>query len=227
MVAKTYAGLKLTPSLVEGAEEQAVKVLREYFLATTSNGHPRYSGGQFDSWDPSNTRAASADTFTADDLVAVSFLAVDVPGDAAIQLQKTRREEFDSLLKAVGSDRDLADESNVADGDFPVWPLWHALMGLPSIGPTTASKLLARKRPRLVPIFDSVIKEHLLGGNGSQWAPLRAALAADNRAFHVRMLALRDAADLPEEISPLRILDVLAWMDGSGRTAKLMTPVEA
>lgn len=38
-----------------------------------------------------------------------------------------------------------------------VWQLEQALRTVPSVGRTTASKLIARKRPRLYPIYDAVV----------------------------------------------------------------------
>jgi hypothetical protein len=61
-----------------------------------------------------------------------------------------------------------------------------------------------------------VINTHLLGGTGIHWEPLHAVLRADNNRLHQRLLRLRRDAGLGEHVSALRILDVLAWMDGRG-----------
>ncbi|MFC9841432.1 DUF6308 family protein [Rhodococcus sp. NPDC127530] len=42
------------------------------------------------------------------------------------------------------------------------------------------------------------------------------ALLADDAALHHRLLFLREA-DVPEEISALRVFDVIGWMDGKNR----------
>ncbi|MBO1755282.1 DUF6308 family protein [Allobranchiibius sp. CTAmp26] len=218
----TYDGLTLTPSLQPGAQDQAVAVLKEYFTHRGASGNLLYSGGAFDGWDPSGTRTASENIFTADDIVAVSLLSVDVPGQAAISILETRRNEFATLLGAVGPDRDLVDEPSIEEGVFPGWPLWRALMDLPGMGPTTVSKILARKRPRLIPVYDSVIRTHVFNNSGMQWVPLWNALRADDGAQQQQLVQLRASAGLPEYISPLRIFDVLAWMDGTGRTQALL-----
>ena len=36
-------------------------------------------------------------------------------------------------------------------------------------------------------------------------------------ALHRRLLSIREEAGLPEEISALRVFDVIAWMDGKNR----------
>lgn len=45
---------------------------------------------------------ASADVFTADDVVAVSLLSVRLTGRAAYELLVRRRDEFSALLARVG-----------------------------------------------------------------------------------------------------------------------------
>jgi hypothetical protein len=50
--------------------------------------------------------------------------------------------------------------------------------------------------------------------NRSQWEPLRAALRANEYALHDRLLRLRDRVGLPDVVSALRILDVIAWREG-------------
>ena len=123
----------------------------------------------------------------------------------------------------MGPDRNLADEASVAESEFrPAWDLWRALSELPGLGPTTVSKLMARKRPHLIPIFDSVINAIVLGGSGVLWSPLHTALTADNRALQKRLLRVRAAAGLDEAVSALRVFDVLAWMDGSGNSDKAL-----
>jgi len=42
------------------------------------------------------------------------------------------------------------------------------------------------------------------------WEPLRLALRANDDALHHRLLRLRTAAGLPEQISALRVFDVIA-----------------
>ncbi|MDV7357674.1 DUF6308 family protein [Rhodococcus oxybenzonivorans] len=46
--------------------------------------------------------------------------------------------------------------------------------------------------------------------------PVREALRANDGALHCRLLSIRAAAGVPE-ISALRMLDVIAWMDGKAR----------
>lgn len=218
-----YAGLHLTPSLLAGAEDRAVGVLRYYYRPLRGK-KAGFTGGAWDSFDPSGTRAAMVNTFTADDLVSAALLSAPITGRAAVEVLDRRRDEFERLLTDLGPDRDFVDEPSVkdAEGFAPAWKLWRALRDLPGIGPTRASKLMARKRPRLIPVYDGVIKQYVLASTGNQWVPLHAALTAHDRALHRRLLRAREMAGLSVAVSPLRVFDVLAWMDGSGNSTKAL-----
>jgi hypothetical protein len=204
------------PEAFAGIDDgRALDLLRRYY--GPGFGEPGfYTGSLFDVWDSTGTRAQDVDRFTADDLVAVGLLSVDVDPRAAIQLLSTRAGEFAALLAAVGPDRDLADENAVHDQDWVGWRLQQELQDLPGTGPTTASKLFARKRPRLRPIWDSVVAQ-VTGGRERLWAPLQTALSAEDRTLHRRLQDLRAAAGLPPQVSVLRVFDVIAWMEGKSR----------
>jgi hypothetical protein len=77
-------------------------------------------------------------------------------------------------------------------------------------------QVLARKRPRLRPIWDSVVVK-VTHTRDRQWKPVREALRADNCALHNRLLQLRDQAALSPAVSALRVLDVIAWREGKDR----------
>ena len=72
---------------------------------------------------------------------------------------------------------------------------------------------MARKRPRLVPIYDKVLRQ-VMGLEKGQWAPLNAALRANGGEPQERLLGLQRGAGLPASVSALRVLDVIAWRDG-------------
>jgi len=159
-------------------------------------------------------QAALKQLDTADDLVAVTFLSVRVKATGAYWLLGPRAEHYNALLQAIGDDRDFADvDGRDITPDSPAWILETELRKLPGVGRTIASKLMARKRPRLVPIYDKVLGK-VMGLDDGHWQPLNAALRADDQALQSRLLELRAAANLPESISALRVLDVIAWRDG-------------
>lgn len=207
--------IRLPKVLREGDDATAIDILREYFTrSVVKTGHIR-TGARWDAWDPSGRRDADADVFTADDLVAVTLLSVRVPAQGAWLLLGERRDEMTGLLAAVGPDRDLVDESDPMTSASPAWQLENALREIHGIGRTIASKLIARKRPRLYPIYDDVVGRQL-GTRAAHLEPIRLALREDDGALHGRLLDLRDRAGLDESVPALRVLDVLAWMQGKG-----------
>jgi hypothetical protein len=116
----------------------------------------------------------------------------------------------------LAPDRDLADEANVLHDGWVGWDLRKELLALPGVGPTLATKLFGRKRPRLRPIWDSVVSI-VTATPGQQWEPMRQALRENDLALHHRLLRLRADADLPTQVSALRILDVVSWVEGKDR----------
>lgn len=205
----------LPNALLDPDDTAALKLLDRYF-GSADLGYLPAGGAAFDTWDSPGTRAEDSDRFTADDLVAVTFLSVVVPASAARRLLVDERDRFSELLVALGPDRDLASIEEPLPDDWVGWDLMSALRRLPDVGTTTASKLLARKRPRLRPIWDSVVVA-VTGTRARQWEPLRAALRADDAALQRRLLRLRDRAGLDERISALRVFDVIAWREGKDR----------
>lgn len=80
----------------------------------------------------------------------------------------------------------------------------------------TAHKLLARKRPHLLPVYDSVLRDALQGSTRAFWLPLRNELLQQGGALVDRLAQLRDDAGLPPETPLLRVLDVAVWMRNFG-----------
>jgi hypothetical protein len=195
-------------------DEPALKLLRNYYERAGASLGP-FTGAAFDTWDSTGMRSQDADLFTADDLVAITFLSVRVGPRAAYLLLHEHRPVFSELLRKIGPDRDLVDETETLPEEWPGWTLDKELMLLPDVGPTIASKLVARKRPRLIPIYDSVVS-NVLGTNQDHWESIRVALRRDDRTLHNRLLGLKEKAHLPVEVSALRVLDVIAWMEGKG-----------
>ncbi|WP_283295010.1 DUF6308 family protein [Rhodococcus sp. IEGM 1351] len=70
--------------------------------------------------------------------------------------------------------------------------------------------------PRQLSTLHSVVSQ-VLGTERAHLNPVREALRADDGALHRRLLSIRKEAGLPEEISALRVFDVIAWMDGKNR----------
>ncbi len=156
---------RLPDALAQQDDAAALGLLHRYHGEPF--GSSPFTGAMFDVWDSTGTRAGDADRFTADDLVAVTFLSVDTPGPAAIHVLRDRTDEFNALLAEIGPDRDMADETGPITRDWPAWRLNTRLRDLDDVGPVIASKLLARKRPRLLPIWDTVVAKVTANRNRS------------------------------------------------------------
>jgi len=205
---------RLPEALQSPDDEVALGYLRKYYMERP--GTPLgadYTGARFDVWDSTGTRNADADRFTADDLVAVSFLSVAVPSKAAWELLQGRPADFNALLAEV-PDQDLADvDPRDINEVWPAWRLWEELRQLRGVDWVIAGKLLARKRPRLIPIYDRVVKT-VTGGDRNYWVPVCKAFQADDQALRRRLLRLHEEAGLPAAVPGLRVFDVIAWMEG-------------
>jgi Family of unknown function (DUF6308) len=80
------------------------------------------------------------------------------------------------------------------------------------LGPVAAGKLLARKRPHLVPVYDSYI-ERVLGRtrtHGTWWRDLWCRLNRD-AALVSELKAVRKRAGAGH-LSLLRTFDIMCWM---------------
>jgi len=202
--------------------DEAAALVTEYYTKLYRNDAPQ-TGSRFDNWAGGGDCGEAADIVTADDVLAVSFLSVQVPAAAAIGLLETYRAKVTSLLEEIPTDLDLAvvasdDYEDLLGAQSPATKLWHLLRGTDTyrwgIGPTTASKIMARKRPRLIPIYDSVVGPLMnLNDHGTQWRTWHTALT-DGSGLPERLRAIRETSGIDAQISDLRTMDVVLWMHG-------------
>lgn len=197
-------------ALITSAEdfEYANKLMRNYWFDQP------YTGRYFDRQrDP-----AHPDEITERDLVAVSMLGVTIPAPVEIWLLSDEgREQVAELLSPVPVDAEFRVDGRLLDDGGDLYRLWK-LLGQASwpnpnpandMGTTKISKLIAAKRPHLVPIYDSAIRD-LLGPVGNYWDAYRHAL--DDEGMVKFSIAVAEA---PAEIPFLRKLDSLLWMFGT------------
>jgi hypothetical protein len=202
-------------------EDYAVGLVREY-LEKDSDGRFRYSGAYFERLAGGGDRPEVAYQVTAEDLLAVSMLSVRVIRYYALDVLVYQAREISSLLAQIPVNVALADagaEELIAD-DGPAWKLWTLLREIKPpleksrLGPVAAGKLLARKRPQLIPVYDSYVKKVLdrTHVDGTFWTDLRCQLTKDTKLVSelgaVRARAGADAVHL----SLLRVFDIMCWM---------------
>ncbi|WP_257134994.1 DUF6308 family protein [Streptomyces sp. wa1063] len=193
--------------------EQVADDLRRYFAIGLPPGAGVFTGGRFEHLTGGGDRRQVANRFTAEDLIAVQTLSVTVPAPVALDLlEGPLGAQLSHLLRSIPADTDLADAdaSVVADGS-PAHQAWSLLENQHKVGWVIAGKLLARKRPRLLPVYDRVVR-CALGRPPSFWTELRTALRENDGGLHHRLIDLRQSAGLPDTVSALRIADVAVWM---------------
>lgn len=180
--------------------------LAEYFADDEPDGG--YTGRWFEYF------SARSDErhLDANDVAAAATLSVPLGGKTVRSLF-ARAEQFDAFL-AEAPDRHAklwdVDEAELADG-APLAQAYSVLRSTPGIGYVTASKIMACKRPHLVPIRDTVV-EHLLGAGPAWWVPWRQVVTDKELRELVEEIT---PANVPAGISILRRLDVILWRAGT------------
>ncbi|OIK01070.1 hypothetical protein BIV25_05910 [Streptomyces sp. MUSC 14] len=203
-------------------DENAVRLLVEYFTHRRTSGDLFYSGAHFERLGGGGDAEHVADRFDTNDLVAITMLSVSLEPHGAINLLTDPDGHWARLLSLIPRDARLEDAGSdalIAEGG-PAWELWERLADNKhpnkpdGSGPVIAGKLLARKRPHLIPIYDIRVKQFFQRpkNDHSFWASLAAALRADNGTFFNQLVHLRRKAGIGEDIGVLRVFDVIAWM---------------
>lgn len=216
----SYYGVRvLTRVLSRIIEHEKVPGTRRIKL----NPSAAFSGAYFDRFE--GEPDPNPDQFLAEDVLAVSLLSAPIPPRAIQALLYDESSRFNDMLAEIPKNLDFF-EANISHLELAM-NLETALI-LPKsnyVGPVRASKLIARKRPQLYPIFDSVVMRQLLRKrNGAFILPLHKLLTEDPKIKASVMNGLsevRAAAHLPESLSLIRVLDVLVWMDGEGKQQAL------
>lgn len=194
----------------------AAERLSTYFHLHGADGEPAYTGAKFEAFAGGGDRAAVRDRFTAEDIVAVSLLSVNVKPPAALRILGVQASVLTALLADIPADLDLYDTTAAVHiaAQSPADHLWRALRAA-GVGPVTTSKLLARKRPRLLPVIDSVVKATLNHPpRASFWTMLNHQLRVDDSRLVTLLEAARAEAGLEDSVSVIRCFDVVVWLVG-------------
>lgn len=157
-----------------------------------------FAGRDFD-----HLGSSPPDRVTIDDLLAASLLDISWPPLVVRKVLNELSTPISRNLADIGQETDFWDASDqelrAADD------LWFTLVGLKDVDKAKASKLMARKRPRLVPISDEVVMA--IGARGETWPVIRQCL--QDESFRDTILVLRGKGS--EDASVLRLLDVALW----------------
>ena len=217
----TVAGIDLERVRAILDHDDTVADLRRYFgVGLPAQQVPPFTGGWFERVGRDGDRGKVANRITADDLIAVETLSVRVPSRVALDLLHGELgERFAAMLTRIPLPMTLADpdaSEHVAPHSAAdqAWELLDAQVG---VGWVTAGKVLARKRPHLIPVYDGVVKcalgRNALGRRGDAfWLDLHDALVSDNLALNSRLTDLAVRAEIDPGVSVIRCLDVIIWM---------------
>lgn len=192
---------------VLGAEDR--QHVEAYFSLEAAN---RYAGTEFNTLGLNHPHSVASD-----DLLAVHLLGrmtFDPPTVRNLILPGEVNRKITGLLREIDPQIELwkdAAESAIEAADH----LWHVLTAIDGIGPVIAGKLLARKRPRLVPILDERVQKYFAPPAGRFWATLRAALEGHGLPDMIDSALRPDwlkGVEIESKVTTLRLLDVAVWM---------------
>lgn len=205
------------PARLRG-EDFATSLVKRY-LATCTAGRARYSGAYFERIGGGGDREDIANQFTAEDLLAVTMLSVRIEGYHALEILRYQASKLNDLLSQIPHDLALQDPRATAHiaKSGPARRLWDTICDIEPrpqsnrIGPVAAGKLLARKRPRLLPVYDSRIKKVLNRPrtDNQWWHDLHDQLINDPGLIQ-ELEAVRNRAGAGH-MSLLRVFDVMCW----------------
>lgn len=182
--------------------EDPVDLVRDYFHSGL------WTGSRFERLSGGGDRPEAANRLELDDLIAVTTLSVRIWPGAMRALLHDRAEEINTLLTQIPlTPLHETDPSVIAPGSS-LWDLWDLLMTVEDVKRTKASKIMARKRPHLVPVQDRRVRE-ALGAPRDYWRWLQVWLQTDDHVAELE--ALRAAVGGVDDISLIRILDVAVW----------------
>jgi hypothetical protein len=185
----------------------------------------RYTGAWFDAAGRGTDPASGApvdpepNRLTVEDLLSLALLDVPLKPREMIDLFEVNR-DLDHLLGRISRHLALAAAPSARDLTEPPWAsaaeAHRLLRTVSGVGRTRASKILARKRPHLIPIWDRHVGEGLgMRSMDQDWAIVQDVVV--EHADRLQELGdqlrgnHRDAGRI-HGLSLLRVLDVVVWM---------------
>ncbi len=175
------------------------------------------SGRAFYTYD----RIGNPDNLEPADILAPALLDAPVPGRDVIKmyLRTGTHAELRKALESVLRDRDAAVARFVdqdIDSDIGAWALVEAALRAsdeaPGFRAAKVTKILHRKRPALVPIFDSKVAEFYGVSVRRPWE-LWPLLQVELRHHGEWLRELSESYRTPDErpVADLRVLDIVVW----------------
>ena len=210
--------------------ENCLRVIDEYMKGD--------SGRWFDNVSSNDrVRLTNSNEILIDDVMAVGYLGYWRPVGRSVQkygIAKLMDNNFDaeqckdpSCVEHLTCILTRMDQSNDLWGAGEDWPKIAEQFGrlLRDLGfdfqMTGISKLLARKRPKLVPIVDSYIRDYLKNNypipelsadlDSQTWSYVRSIYVENERVIKDGVEAIRVDRPKLKDLSIIRILDIVLW----------------
>lgn len=158
---------------------------------------------------------------TIEDLLAPALLSAPLRPSAMVALLGLNS-ELTPLLLAVPPDTPLARADLCRSDTESWWPsayeAYSTIRRVQHVGRTRASKILARKRPALLPVWDSRVSRALGLGRRDDWPIVQSVMQDEWVAGRLQEIraAAHDASGRAASFSDLRILDIVVWMRAGG-----------
>jgi hypothetical protein len=185
-----------------------------------------YTGSAFDVYGRNDPFA-----ITSDDLIAIGMLSIQVAENSTSAIRPSAILELQiesgriaSLLNQLPLARDL---HTLNQDEFDSWlgpgspgeALYNLIRRRVSFPRVATHKLLARKRPQLLPIRDTVVEDALgMAGSDDWWRPWWEALRTEE-VLVSRLRAIRQSAGT-DYLSLLRVADIVIWLQNKERITR-------
>jgi hypothetical protein len=203
----TKFGFELAAWFAENADQ-----VRSDLVGYFGGGKEPFTGRWFEEF----AAIGDPNRFETSDVLAVEALSVAVPTEAAAALLIADSERFNSLLRQIPREQNLWE---VGRPDVSIRSAADKLHGelrtLRGIDWVVAGKLMAAKRPKLIPILDNVVRDYLQPPAQQFWVTMHDELSDPSR----RQTISEVCEVAPSHVSLLRRIDVALW-----RAAKRAAP---
>jgi Family of unknown function (DUF6308) len=199
MQAMTRFRFDLAAWFTDNAEQ-----IRQDLIGYFSGGKEPFTGRWFDEF----AAIADPNRFEASDVLAVEALKVAVPPEAVATLLVTDSERFNSFLREIPREQSLWEVRRLdVNVGSPAEELHRALRTLRGVDWVLAGKLLAAKRPKLLPILDNEVNNFLQPPKELFWVSMYDELSETSR----RQVISEVCQVAPPHVSLLRRIDVALW----------------